>query len=61
MLSEAVNGAEILLYINAVSVFVEADPLLPAGDAGLVIGARSMSQAQALFDWVAIYAISDTE
>lgn len=61
MLSVADNGAELHFYINAVSIYVVADPLRPAGDAGLVFGTRSQSQGQALFDWVALYEISVAE
>lgn len=40
VLSVADNGAELHFYINAVPVCEVADPLLPAGDSGLVVGAR---------------------
>lgn len=58
ILSVADDGAELRLFINAVQVDAVTDPRLPAGDVGLIVGARSQGHAQGLFDWVALYEIS---
>lgn len=61
ILSVADDGSELRLYIDAVQVDAVADPRLPTGDVGLMVGARSQGQAQGLFDWVALYEISVAE
>lgn len=61
VLSVADNGAELRFFINANSIDVVADPRHPTGDVGLVVGARSQGQGQGLFDWVALYEISNAE
>ena len=61
MLTVANNGADLHFYIKGVSVYVVSAPLLPAGDAGLVVGVRSQGQAQALFYRVALYDNSVAE
>lgn len=61
VLSAADDGSELRFYVNGVQVDEVADPRLPAGDIGLVVGARSRGQAQGLFDWVALYEIAVEE
>ncbi len=61
VLSVADDGSELRFYIDGVQVDTVADPRLPAGDVGLVVGARSRGQAQGLFDWVALYEIGVAE
>lgn len=61
LLSVADDGSELRFYINGVQVDAVPDPRLPAGDIGLVVGARSRGQAQGLFDWVALYEIEVAE
>ena len=61
ILSVADDGAALRMYIDAALVDVVTDPRLPTGDVGLVVGARSQSQARGLFDWVALYEISLAE
>ena len=61
VLSVADDGTELRFYINYVLVDTVTDPRLPAGDAGLVVGARSRGQGQGLFDWVALYEIGVAE
>ncbi len=51
------DGGRLRFAINSVVVYTVADPRLPGGDVGLVVGARSRGRAQGLFDWAAIYEI----
>ena len=61
VLSIADDGTELRFYINHVLVDTVTDLRLPAGDVGLVVGARSQGQGQGLFDWVALYEIAVAE
>ncbi len=51
------DGAELHLLVNAVHEDTVSDPRLPAGDAGLAVGAVSPGRARGLFDWIALYEI----
>ena len=51
------DGRRLRFAINSVVVYTVADPRLPVGDIGLVVGARSQGRAEGLFDWAAIYEI----
>ena len=57
LLSVIDDGAELHFLINAAWVDTVHDPQLPAGDVGLVVGARSHGKAKGLFDWVALYEV----
>ena len=61
VLSIADDGTELRFYINHVLVDTVTDLRLPAGDVGLVVGARSQGQGQGLFDRVALYEIAVAE
>lgn len=49
------DGGSLRFAVNGVVVHLATEPKLPVGDVGLLVGARSQSRAQGLFDWAAIY------
>lgn len=57
LLSVSDDGAALRFLINDAQVALAADPQLPTGDVGLIVGARSRGKAKGLFDWVALYEI----
>ncbi len=61
LLSVLDDGGALYFVINAILVDTVHDLQLPAGDVGLVVGARSQGKAKGLFDWVALYEIPLSE
>jgi len=61
VLSVADDGAELRMFVDSVLVDMVAEPSSPAGDVGLVVGARPQTLARGLFHWAALYEIPHAE